>query len=158
MQTHFTGWTVLAAAGSLVVGLASSASAADVYFGCAKLTNNRMRPSSILVNATPACHNGEVLRTWNQEGPQGPQGPGGFNSCSVEEIPGTAQANTFAVTNASCSSGFATGAGALWHTPFDAADNGPFYFFPRNGSLWTVVPYNHTGSVQDYRVFLQCCN
>jgi hypothetical protein len=64
-------------------------------------------------------------------GIEGPQGIPGFSDCATEEFPGTNQANTFAVLNTTCSARKkAVGAGAIWHTPFDAADNGPFYFFP----------------------------
>jgi hypothetical protein len=62
------------------------------------------------------------------------------------------------VLTSTCSGGkTATGASAIWHTPFDAADNGPFYILPRSDAMWTVVPYNHTGTAQDFRFFLQCC-
>lgn len=90
-------------------------------------------------------------------GIEGPQGIPGFSDCATEEFPGTNQANTFAVLNTTCSARKkAVGAGAIWHTPFDAADNGPFYFFPRNGTTWTIIPWNHTASAADFRVFLQC--
>ena len=149
-------YSALLPAGALALGLATSASAQDVYNGCSKNTTNKMRPSSVLVNATPLCKDTETPRTWNQEGPQGTPG---FSSCSVEEVSGSCNANTFAVLNAFCSGDAkATGASAIWHTPFDAADNGPFYILPRNQNEWTIVPYNHTGVQQDFRAFLQCCS
>jgi hypothetical protein len=98
---------------------------------------------------TPVCKTGEVLRSWTE---------GGLTACVVEEFNGTCNANTFAVLNATCSSGFATGASAIWQDPFNAADNGPFYFFARDQDTWTIIPYNHTGTVADFRFFLTCCS
>ena len=144
------------AAGIVSIGVGSAH--ADTFFACFKNTTQKVRPSSILLNATPACKATETLRTWNESGPQGPQGPSGIANCTVETVPGTNQANTFSVTNATCSNGATAMSGsALWHTPFDAADNGPFYFFPRGGGTITVVPWNHTASTQDYNVYLVCC-
>ena len=143
---------------SLALLAVAPARADDTYNACFKALTNKVRPSSLLVNATPICRSTETLHTWNQTGPQGPQGPAGFvASCHPEEQTGTCNANTFAVLNVSCASGHATGASAIWHTPFDAADNGPFYILPRTDSTWTIVPYNHTGTAQDFRFFLQCC-
>jgi len=137
----------------LALGVRASTYAADVYNACSKDKNSKVRSSSVLANATPVCHPGETPRTWNQEGPPG------FSSCAPEEATATCQPNTFAVLNLTCSSGkTAVGASAIWHTPFDAADNGPFYILPRSQFMWTVVPYNHTGTAQDYRFFLQCCS
>lgn len=144
----------------VLLGAVGSARAQDTYNACFRISTSKIRSSSVLVNQTPVCKSSESLRTWGEEGPQGAQGPQGipgFSSCSVEEFPGTAQANTFAVLNATCSSGKATGASAIWHTPFDAADNGPFYLFARTGTTWTIIPWNHTGSAQDFRMQLQCC-
>ena len=152
------GWGVLAAM-VLAWTLGGTARAADVYNACFKSTNNRVRNSSILLNATPICKSTETLHTWNEEGPQGQPGAPGFSSCAPEEITGSCLANTFAVLNFTCSNGAkAVGASAIWHTPFDAADNGPFYILPRDQDTWTVVPYNHTGVQQDFRFFLQCCS
>ena len=145
----------------LLLGLSGVASAQDFYGACSKNKNGteKMRAGSLVVNQSPACKSTETPRTWNEEGPQGQQGIPGFSNCAVEEFPGTNQANTFSVLNVTCSgTKKAVGAGAIWHTPFDAADNGPFYFFPRSGNTWTIIPWNHTASVQDYRVFLQCCD
>jgi len=139
----------------LILGLGGSAGAADVYNACSKDTTSKVRPGSMMANTSPVCRTGETARTWNQTGPQGIPG---FSSCAPEEFDGTAAANTFAVLNASCSgTGKAVGGAAIWHTPFDAADNGPFYLFPRSGVMWTIIPWNHTGSSQDFRFFLQCC-
>ncbi len=139
------------------LALATRANAQSVYGACAKVKNGveRVRQSSIVVDQSPTCKNTEFAVSWNQQGAQGPQGVVG--NCHVEEFPGTAQANTFAVLTSTCASGLATGSSAIWHTPFDAADNGPFYILPRTANTWTVVPWNHTGTAQDYRFFLQCC-
>ena len=98
----------------------------------------------MLVNQTPICKSTETLHAWNE---QGPQGNPGIVTCGPEEATGTAQTNTF-------DTGHAVGASAIWHTPFDAADTGPFYILPRNDNTWTVVPYNHTGMAQQYRFFI----
>jgi hypothetical protein len=133
----------------LALGFASSAGAADVYNACFKTTTSRVRSRTIQLNSTPICRTSETMHTWNE----------GTFSCAPEEFSGTAAASTFAVLNSSCSAGkHATGASAIWHTPFDAADNGPFYILPRSDGMWTVVPYNHTGTPQDFRFFLQCCS
>src|ERR1043165_4728327 len=117
-----------------IMSLGAGSAHADTFYACFKNTTQKVRPSSILLNATPACKATETLRSWNEEGPQGPQGPAGFQSCTVEEFPGTNQANTFSVLNSTCSNGAkAMSASALWHSPYDGADNGPFYFFPRGG-------------------------
>src|SRR5262249_11672000 len=44
---------------------------------CFKSTTQKVRPSSILVNASPQCKTTETARTWNEMGPQGLQGPAG---------------------------------------------------------------------------------
>jgi hypothetical protein len=111
----------------LVLGLAGSAGAQDVFNAYFKNSTSRIRNSSFVANSTPICKSTETLRTWNQEGPQGPQGIPGFSSCAPEEAIATCDAGTFAVMNLTCSGGkAAVGASAIWHTPFDAADNGPF--------------------------------
>jgi hypothetical protein len=140
---------------ALAIAGALPAQAADVFYGCSSNTTGKIR--KVQVNVPPVCRSTDTLRSWNAEGPQGPQGPG-FTECHVEEFPGTCGANTFAVLNATCASGFATGASAIWHTPFDAANNGKFYFFARSGVTWTLIPYNDTGSTQDFRMQLQCCS
>jgi len=155
-----TRWAVVPA---LALGLVTTARADDVYQACFKTsTNNKVRASTLLLNATPICKATETLHSWNATGPQGPQGPQGspgFTTCGPEEVTGTCNANTFAVLNLTCSGvGHAMGASAIWHTPFDAADNGPFYILPRTDNTWTVVPYNHTGVQQQFRFFLQCCH
>ena len=65
--------------GVLVVlaGIAVPARASDVFSACSKNTTNRVRGSSIFVNATPACRATETLRSWNEVGPAGPSGPPG---------------------------------------------------------------------------------
>lgn len=157
-RSNMKRWALVPAA-VLTLGLGASAHAADTFSACFKNSTSKVRSSSVLVNSTPVCKSTETLRTWNEEGPQGPQGIPGFSSCGPEEQTGTANANTFAVLNFSCSAGKkAVGASAIWHTPFDAADNGPFYILPRTASTWTFVPYNHTGTAQDFRAFLQCCS
>lgn len=150
---------VLVPAVALWLGVASVASAQDVYGACSKNKHGteKLRAGSIVVNQSPICKATETPRTWNEAGPQGPQGIPGFSSCSPEEFAGTAPANTFGVLNATCSSGMATGSGAIWSTPFDGADNGPFYFFPRNQNTVTIVAYNHTASSSGFRFFVQCC-
>jgi hypothetical protein len=141
---------------ALWLGYASVAGAQDVYTACSKNRNGRekVRAGSILVNQSPICKDTETPRTWNEEGPQGPPG---FSSCAPEEILGSAPANSFGVLIYTCSSGMATGNGAIWSTPFDGADNGTFYFFPRNANTTTIVAYNHTGSASNFRFFVQCC-
>src|SRR6185503_11590689 len=152
-------WWAIVPAAVLALGLSGSAQAADFFSACFRNTTSKVRTSTVVVNSTPVCKATETLRVWNEEGPQGPQGIPGFANCGPEEATGTANGNTFAGLNLSCSSGKkAVGASAIWHTPFDAADNGPFYILPRNGSTWTVVPYNHTNVAQDFRFFLQCCS
>jgi hypothetical protein len=134
----------------------STAHAQDFFAACSKNSTGKLK--KLHVNAMPTCKDTETLRVWNAEGPQGPQGPQGIpTDCHVETFPGTCQANTFAVLNASCTSGFATGASAIWMTPFAAANNGIFYLYARNGNLWTAIPYNSTGSPHDFEVQLQCC-
>ena len=132
----------------LALGVGSSALAGDVFNACSKDTTGKLRGSSVLANATPVCKSTETPRTWGQ----------GISVCGPQEATATAAANTFAVLNLTCTTGHATGASAIWHTPFDAADNGPFYILPRSDTTWTVVPYNHTGVSQDFRFFVQCCS
>ena len=158
MRTSIMSVTrIIVPAFALSLALANVAAAQDTYGACSKNKNGveKVRPGSMVVNQSPSCKITETARTWNEEGPQGIPG---FSSCHVEEFPGTNLANTFSVLNASCSSGKAVSAGAIWHTPFDAADNGPFYFFPRTQTMTTVIPWNHTGVTQDYRFFLTCCD
>ena len=151
-------WTAaLLMTAALTLG-AGTARADDLYFGCFKNTTNKVRPSSVLVNAIPACKSTETLKSWNSVGPEGPQGPPGITSCHPEEFPGTAPAGTFGVTNMFCSTGHAVGAGALWTTPFDGANNGKIYRFPRGDDFWTCVPYNDTGTSSNYKCYLQCCS
>ncbi len=151
---------IIVPAFALSLALANVAAAQDTYGGCSKNKNGteKLRAGSMVVNQSPNCKITETPRSWNEEGPQGPQGIPGFSSCHIEEFPGTNLANTFSVLNSSCASGKAVSGSAIWHTPFDAADNGPFYFFPRSQTMWTVIPWNHTGVQQDYRFFLMCCD
>ena len=135
----------------LALGLGTPARADDVFNACSKNTTSKLRPSSVVVNGSAACKATETPRTWNQNAPSS-------FSCHIEEYDGTALANTFAVLNSTCSSGKLTGTGAIWHTPFDAADNGPFYVFPRTDVMSTLIPYNHTGVAQDFRFVLTCCS
>ena len=133
----------------LLLGLAASARSEDVFNACSKDNTSKLRPSSILANAVPTCKTGETPRTWTS----------GIGTCAVEEVIATCQANTFALTNYTCSNGkTAVSASAIWHTPFDAADNGPFYFLVRSQFQWTIIPYNHTGVPQDYRFDVLCCS
>jgi len=144
----------LLAAALLIMG-ATTASAADTYFGCFKNVPgkpSKVRPSSILVNQTPACKSTETLRSWNE------QGPPGITSCHPEEFPGTIPASTFGVINMFCASGHAVGAGAIWSTPFDGANNGKIYVFPRGDDFWTCLPYNDTPSPSNIKCFMQCCD
>ena len=82
-------FSMLLPATALTFGLATSANAQDVYNGCSKNTTSKLRGSSVLVNATPACRDTETPRTWKE----------GFSSCGPEEVTGTCNANTFAVLN-----------------------------------------------------------
>jgi hypothetical protein len=51
----------------LVVGLANSAMAGDVFNACSSNKTSKLRSSSVLANATPVCKAGkETARTWNQ--------------------------------------------------------------------------------------------
>jgi hypothetical protein len=49
----------------MLVGLASSAMAGDVFNACSSNKTNKLRPSSLLANATPVCKISETARTWN---------------------------------------------------------------------------------------------
>ena len=144
--------TAIVSAAVFGVGLCGSAWAGDVFNACSKDSSSKL--SHAFVNTTPVCKPGQTLRSWNE---QGPPGSPGIVTCGPQEATATAAANTFAVMSLSCTSGHATGASAIWHTPFDAADNGPFYILPRSDNQWTVVAWNHTGTSQDFRFFLQCC-
>jgi hypothetical protein len=146
----------MVAAAMLTISV-GSVQAADVYFGCFKVTTNKVRPGSILVNQTPACKANETLRSWDAQGPQGQQGPAGITSCHPEEFPGVIPANTFGVINMFCATGHATGAGCIWSTPFDGANNGKIYAFPRGDNFWTAVPYNDMGFQSDIKCYMQCC-
>jgi hypothetical protein len=148
---------MITTAATLASGV-TTAQAADVYFGCFKNTTGKVRPSSVLVNTTPACKSTETLRSWNEQGPEGPQGAPGLTICHPEEFPGTAPANTFGVTNMFCATGHATGSGFLWTTPFDGSNNGDYYAFPRGDNFWTCVAYNNTASPSNYKCYLQCCS
>jgi len=147
---------IIAVALALAIGGAVPVRADDFFAGCSNNTTGRVR--KIQVNSFPTCRSTETLRIWNQTGPQGDPGEPGFTNCQVETFPGSCGAGTFAVLNTSCTTGFATGASAIWTTPFGGANNGKFYFYARNGNLWTTIPYNDTGSAQNFEVQLQCCN
>ncbi len=156
MRTIQTRWWMTALALASSVGLGATAYA-DVYFGCSKNATSKIRPSSVMVDATPACKSTETLRSWNETGPQGPQGDPGITSCHPEEFDGVIPAGTYGVINMFCASGHATGTGCLWSTPFDGANNGKIYTFPRGDNFWTSVPYNDTGSSSNIKCFMQCC-
>src|SRR5262249_29255348 len=49
-----------------LVGIAGPAVAADVFSACSKNTTNKLRASSILVNATAVCKSTETMRTWSE--------------------------------------------------------------------------------------------
>ena len=131
---------------AVLVALCGSARAQDIFSACSKDSSSKL--GHVFVNTTPICKVGQTLRTWES---------GGISSCAPQESTATCLANTFAVLNLSCTTGHATGASAIWHTPFDAADNGPFYILPRSDTQWSIVAYNHTGVSQDFRSFVQCC-
>lgn len=139
------------------VAFGATAARADTYYACFKSTTNKVRPSSVLVNAIPICKSTETLRSWNETGPQGPQGDPGIASCHPEEFPGNIPASTFGVINMFCASGHATGSGCIWSTPFDGANNGKIYVFPRGDNFWTAVPYNETPSASAIKCYMQCC-
>jgi hypothetical protein len=145
--------------GIMVIGVAlaaagaQAAGAADVLYGCSNNVTGKVR--KLQVNSPPACHSMETLRTWDQHGPQEERG---LTECHVEIFTASCDANTFAVLDASCAAGFATGASAIWMTPSGGADNGSFYFWARSGNLWTTIPYNDTAAQQTFEVQLQCCS
>jgi len=61
-----TGMTRLIVGFVLVlVGIAGPAVAADVFSACSKNTTNKLRASSIVVNATAVCKSTETMRTWS---------------------------------------------------------------------------------------------
>jgi hypothetical protein len=66
--------------------------------------------------------------------------------------------NTFGVINMFCASGHATGSGCIWSTPFDGANNGKIYAFPRGDNFWTAVPYNDMAFQSDIKCYMQCCS
>ncbi len=151
MGTVRVRWLAALAVAMLTVG-ATAARADDTYFGCSKNSNSKVRPSSILVNQTPACKPTETLRSWSQAGPPG------ITSCHPEEFPGTIPANTYGVINMFCASGHAVGAGGIWSSPFDGANNGKIYVFPRGDDFWTCLPYNDTPSASNIKCYMQCCD
>ena len=133
--------------GAAMVAVLATGSAQAAYNGCVNIANGKLRKLTIDTAPPPTCSARET-----------PVVVGGAGTCHSEEFTSTAQANTFAVLNATCATGTVTGAGAIWATPFDAADNGPFYIYPRSfGPTWTVIPYNHTASASDFRFVLWCC-
>jgi hypothetical protein len=52
-----------------------TARAADSFGGCSKTLTNRLRSSSIVVNAAPSCKPNETARSWSEVGPPGATGP-----------------------------------------------------------------------------------
>ena len=137
----------LAAAGARAAG------AADILYGCSNNVTGKVR--KLQVNIPPACHSTETLRTWDQYGPQEERG---FTECHVETFVAPCNASAFAYLDASCASGFATAASAIWMSPSTGADNGSFYFWARSGNLWTNIAYNDTAAQQTFEVQLQCCS
>jgi hypothetical protein len=66
MESRTNGFRRVVPATVLVVSLASSALAGDVFNACSSNKTNKLRPSSVLVNATPVCKvRKETARTWN---------------------------------------------------------------------------------------------
>jgi len=62
-------WGLLATGVGFVVvlaGMARPAVAADVFSACSKNTTNKVRSSSIVVNATAVCKSTETMRTWSE--------------------------------------------------------------------------------------------
>jgi len=62
-------WGLLATGVGFVVvlaGIARPAVAADVFSACSKNTTNKLRASSIVVNATAVCKSTETMRTWSE--------------------------------------------------------------------------------------------
>jgi len=161
MKRFMTGW-MGAAVVATTLATAGTGYAAG-FNGCVNLTNGKLRKLTIDTAPAPTCSSREAPVFLDNNPPDGgPDGPSdGVGTCDAEEVAGTAQANTFAVTHGSCSSGRKiASAGAIWSSPFDAANNGPFYIFPRagtNGNTWTLIPYNETGVVQTYKFVLWCC-
>jgi hypothetical protein len=93
------GWRSMLAGGLAICAFAivRPASAADVFQGCSKNSTGRVRPSSVMVNATPACKATETLRTWNESGDQGPPGPSDAFATSADEVPLLAGGNFLTV-------------------------------------------------------------
>lgn len=138
-------------AAMFVVASGSSTRAGDVFHACSNNRTHKLRGSTLWANASPICSGTtETMRTWNQ----------GFDSCRPERFDGIdVPPHAYGLLNATCcpTEDFATGAGALWTTPFERADNGPLYSYPLSGNTWTIRPYNNTASTQGYALVLQCC-
>ena len=49
----------------VLAGMARPAVAADVFSACSNNTTNKLRASSIVVNATAVCKSTETMRTWS---------------------------------------------------------------------------------------------
>jgi hypothetical protein len=89
------GWRagLLALSAVSIFAVCSRADADDVFNGCTKNSTGRLRPSSVLVNATPACKANETPRTWNQSGQPGPTGPSDAFATYADEVPLPASGN-----------------------------------------------------------------
>ena len=84
-----TRMTRLSVLGLVLVSAAvvGRATAADTFSACSRNSKNKLRPSSIVVNATPICRSTETLRSWNEVGPQGPPGPSDAFSTFADPTP-----------------------------------------------------------------------
>jgi hypothetical protein len=68
-------------------------------------------------------------------------------------------ANIYGLLMATCcpADDFPPGAGKIWATPFERADNNPFYTYALSSNTWTTRPYNNALSSQSFTLVLQCC-
>jgi hypothetical protein len=151
MQLSTTSVTrvILLAVAVFFFSLGPSAKASDRLNTCVSSKSGKL--SKIYLNATPRC--GSTAISLNVNDAVSPTcAPQRFHEFN---LPGGA----YSLLNATCcpAEDIATGAGGVWETPFERADNGPFYFFPTSGNTWTVRAYNQTASTQDYDLVVQCC-
>jgi len=82
-----TGWMTIMGLAMVLAGTAAPAAAADVFHGCSKNATNKLRPGSVMINATPMCRSTETLRSWSEEGPAGPTGPSDAFSTFADVTP-----------------------------------------------------------------------
>jgi len=64
----------IVAAALLIGGVATPASASEVYYACLKKNG---KVDTLVAGEVPTCKPNETLVEWNQTGPEGPEGPAG---------------------------------------------------------------------------------